>query len=111
MRGACSLLVATLAAVCAAPAASQAPTPPRARFCLEERGPEACSLTVLLSPAIHAIAGTTGESTFETSGPDGAERFQHFRPFQYTLSLSVLRNVGSSDAAGGFLQFGLGNKQ
>lgn len=111
MRWHCPLLVAALAAVSAAEAASQAPTAPRTPFCLEERGPDACSLTVLLSPAIHAIAGTSGESQFETSGPDGVTRFEHFKPFQYTLSLAVLRDVGSRNAAGGFLQLGLANKQ
>lgn len=108
MRWNCPLLAAALAAVSAGEAASQAPTASRTLFCLEERGPEACSLTVLLSPAIHAIAGTSGESEFET---DGVARFRHFKPFQYTLSLAVLRDVRSRDAAGGFLQFGLANKQ
>jgi len=52
-----------------------------------------------------------GESEFETDGTDGVARFRHFKPFQYTLSLAVLRDVRSRDAAGGFLQVGLANKQ
>ena len=68
-------------------------------------------MTVLLSPAVHAIAGTSGEATFNVNAPDGVMRFRHFKPFQYTLSLAVLRDVASRDAAGGFLQVGLANKQ
>ena len=108
MRRNPAVLATMLAAVSAGPAASQAPTVSRTPFCMEERGPEACSLTIVLSPAVHAIAGTSGISE---QGADGAERFQHFKPFQYTLSLAALRDVGSRDAAGAFLQVGLANKQ
>jgi hypothetical protein len=111
MRWRCALLAATLAVTVASPADAQTPVAPRTTFCLEERGPQQCWATVLLSPAIHAIAGTSGDWA-GTGGPSGSPvRIRHFKPMQYTLSLALLRDIRQRDAIGGFLQVGLANKQ
>ena len=111
MRWRCALLAATLVAAIVSPTDSQAQAASRTRFCLEERGPEQCWATVLLSPGIHAIAGTSGDWA-GTGGPSGDPvRIRHFKPMQYTLSLALLRDIRQRDAAGGFVQVGLANKQ
>src|SRR5687768_8681783 len=63
MRWRCAFIAATLAVTVVSAADAQASAAPR-RFCLEERGPEQCWATVLLSPSIHAIAGTSGDASF-----------------------------------------------
>jgi hypothetical protein len=104
-----TLLVALAAIV--ADADAQSP-PPRTALCFEERGPGACSSTLIAVPGVHAMVGTSADADFENL-PNGATsaRVRHFKPYQFTLAVSLLRDVRRRDAAGAFFQVGLASKQ
>ena len=112
MRARRSLLAAFIAAALVTDATAQAPPPARARLCFEERRSGACGTTLIVAPAIHAMVGSSGDAEFQNL-PNGATvaRVKHFKPYQFTLGVSLLRDLGQRSAAGGFYQVGLASKQ
>src|SRR5687767_8548258 len=112
MRARRTLLAAFIAVAPLADAAAQAPPPTRSSLCFEERGSGACGTTLIVAPAIHAMVGNSGDAEFQNL-PNGATvaQVKHFKPYQFTLGVSLLRDVGRRNAAGGFYQVGLASKQ